>query len=463
MKYFIIPVCLLIILSACSKKKAPGDETPNPHPFPTGIPLQSARGATIGPAVTAVIGAGGGTLSSADGRITLIIPAGAVTTAQTFSIQPVENTLRPGYTPVAPSFRLLPENGEFAKPVTVKIKYDPEKLTSGVEDGLRMAYQSASGHWKPALASLDKAAHTLTAQVLHFCDVTFYEQFELFVDKNELGKGEKANLAVGVIGDITDSEDLLVNFQSAVLEQMYGQTGKYYMDIGGHYITRVKGWKLVKGGGVLTPKRNLFQWEANAEYTAPDEITRIDTAIVEVTLEGLKDIPDPSAPGGKRKLGTLIIRKEIRLVPDGYIQLRVNGKDHLFTQSLTAQVHEGLIGIGGNFNHGEMGIGINVGSSRTGTFSCENPLANNGKAQITWAYRKGDVPVFASSMYCVEEGGSGVPKHSAGTLKLTKVGALGEFVEGEFSGTIYEQRSGSEACDFDQKQVAIRFRLRRTL
>lgn len=456
-------MCLILMTMACSKKKGPGDDGPGTIKPPEGVPIQTARGATTGAAITASIGATGGTFSSADGKITIIVPAGAVTAATNFSIQPVANTLRPGDDAFLPAFRVLPENVTFAKPISVKMKYDPTKLTTGAESSARMAYQTADGRWKSARATLDMTAKTLTAQVTHFCDFCFYDQFQLFCNKAALNKGEMAKLSVGMIAVKDETDDLLSPEAGDVLEQVYGQSGKYYRDISALQVLPVKDWKIVQGGGKIVPKSNVWLVEGNAEYTAPDNITQVQTAIIEVKLEGQRPIPDPGAPGGSRPLGTLIMRKEIKLMPEGFITLRYDGADHAFTQSLIAQVQHGLTGIGGNFNNGEMGIAINIGTTDAGAYSCENPQANNGKAQITWAYRKGNNPVFASSTYCVEEGGSGVPKYSGGTVKLTYIGVLGDFVEGEFNGTLYEANPNSQTCEFEHKQVAIRFRVKRTL
>ncbi len=114
----------------------------------TGTPLQKARGATAGPLVSAAIGANGGVLTTADGRVKITVPAGAVSHNQTFSIQPIQNTLRPGK-PDSRSFRLLPENITFSQPITVELKYDPADLSFGTEEVMRVAYQTAEGFGSP--------------------------------------------------------------------------------------------------------------------------------------------------------------------------------------------------------------------------------------------------------------------------------------------------------------------------
>lgn len=452
-------MCLILMTMACSKKKGPADENPDPKPQFQGKPIQVARGALKGTAITASIGAAGGTIRTADNMVVVTVPAGAVTTAQTFSIQPVENTLQPGS--ANPGYRLLPENITFAKPITVSMKYDPATLTEGVEDVLCLAYQTPEGKWKSTRAGLDKTAKTLTVDVLHFCDFAFYNRFDLFLDKKELVKGEKANLMVGYQPDDFESEDLLAPLSLEIPDVFDGGTGKYYAEVIREHVTRVVGWKVVTGGGTVEQRPNSYGINANALYTAPDEIPKIMEAMVEVTLEGLSPIYDTKAPGGKRVLGTLILRKKIRLVPDSYILVKFSGTDHLFTEGVSALAMHGTTGITGINSRLKMGIAINVGSVVTGTFSCGLIENNSQKAHVSWSYPQGNDPAFAASTYCEGQDGNSVQKFSNATCKLTRVGNVGEFIEGSFAGTLYQAMPNTQNCQFEQKQVAVSFRVKR--
>lgn len=452
-------MCLILMTMACSKKKGPGDENPDPKSQFQGRPIQVARGALKGTAITASIGAAGGTIRTADNMVVVTVPAGAVATAQTFSIQPVENTLQPGSE--NPVYRLLPENITFAKPVTVTVKYNPATLTEGGEDVLCLAYQTPEGKWKSTRAGLDKTAKTLTVDVLHFCDFAFYNRFELFFDKKELGKGEKANLMVGYQPDDFESEDLLAPLSLEIPDVFDGGTGKYYAEVIREHVTRVVGWRVVIGGGTVEQRPNSYGINANAQYTAPNEITKITDAMVEVTLEGLSPIYDTKAPGGKRILGTLILRKKIRLMPDNYVRMQFSGADYVFSEGTTGQVIHGMTGITGINSTLKMALAINVGSAVAGTFSCGLVENNSRKAHVSWTYSQGNTPAFASSTYCEGQDGNSVQMFSNATCKLTRVGNVGEFIEGEFAGLLYQAKPNTQNCQFEQKQVTVFFRVKR--
>ncbi len=96
------------------------------------------------------------------------------------------------------AYRLMPENVQFAKPVIVTMKYNLVDLTPGTEDVLSIAYQGSNGKWMGTNASLDKATKTLTVETTHFSDYTFYEAYEIFSNRKELGGGEVADIRVGV-------------------------------------------------------------------------------------------------------------------------------------------------------------------------------------------------------------------------------------------------------------------------
>jgi hypothetical protein len=125
-------VVLLVALVACPTTKPPA--TPQP-------PFVSALGTLTGTPTTKTIGVTGGSLSSADGNITLEIPAGAFSSDTQISLQPVIN-------PVAPwgagtGFRFAGLTGQL-KPITIKLKFegDPPK------ESLSVAIQDTLGAWR---------------------------------------------------------------------------------------------------------------------------------------------------------------------------------------------------------------------------------------------------------------------------------------------------------------------------
>ncbi len=138
---------LVMMLLVCGvfacKKSSKSDDTPQPEPPPQGQPEIRPHGTPVGTAVKLRIGAAGGKIEGADSKIILEIPAGALTAEREISVQEVTNTL-----PGSPgkSFRLLPEDIKFARPVKLTFPYTDQMLLDTIRpEALFMAYQDKSG------------------------------------------------------------------------------------------------------------------------------------------------------------------------------------------------------------------------------------------------------------------------------------------------------------------------------
>jgi hypothetical protein len=150
----------LIGLSGC-KKEDPG--TPQ-----VSDPVITEIGTVSGEAASATIGAGGGELVSADGRVGLTIPAGALSGPVEITVQPVSGEAPLG---LGLGYRLLPEGLTFAKPVVLTFSYDQALLADYSEDFLWIVTQSANGSWSALLRSgLDESAGTVSGEISHFSD-----------------------------------------------------------------------------------------------------------------------------------------------------------------------------------------------------------------------------------------------------------------------------------------------------
>jgi hypothetical protein len=114
------------------------------------------------------IGQAGGTVTSSDGKVSLVFPAGALAQDTRIDIQPVttpaENYLVPGTT-----YALSPDGTEFAKPVAATFHYDPAKLPSGADENrLQVATLRSDGQRLSAPSTVDTSAHTVAAQITGF-------------------------------------------------------------------------------------------------------------------------------------------------------------------------------------------------------------------------------------------------------------------------------------------------------
>ncbi len=151
---------LLVILAACSSEAEPEKAVP------PGVVAVTAVGAPIGAPVSATIDSAGGTVVSADGKLTLIVPADAVSEATEFSVTAIEPTSPGGLV----SYRLGPDGGTFANKVTVRFKYSEADVVGSHAAFFRIAYQDAERRWLSPVTLLDESAQTVSAQTDHLSD-----------------------------------------------------------------------------------------------------------------------------------------------------------------------------------------------------------------------------------------------------------------------------------------------------
>jgi len=113
--------------------------------------------------VTASIGPAGGTLTSADGVVTLTIPKGALSATDTFGIAPAAS---------APSgailaYELTPSGTTFAVPATLAVDTSALTLPAGSTAADVRIETASSGAWQGLFTSIDSPAHTATASLAH--------------------------------------------------------------------------------------------------------------------------------------------------------------------------------------------------------------------------------------------------------------------------------------------------------
>lgn len=116
-----------------------------------------------------VVGASGGTVSAVDGAVTLALPEGAsggnvgitVWPATGF---PVDSRLVPGSV-----FDFGPDGAQFAEPVRMTIRYDPDSIPPGGDERSLVLGHAVDGVWTVAAGStVDVATHTVTGPVRSF-------------------------------------------------------------------------------------------------------------------------------------------------------------------------------------------------------------------------------------------------------------------------------------------------------
>jgi len=152
------------------------------------VPCAScAVAAPIGGAVQAAIGPAGGRLSSPGGALALVVPADAVASTTTFSIQAVENRA-PGARGTA--YQLLP-SGSLAKPVTLTFSFTDFEALGAAPALLGIAYQGTDGAWRRVPSTVDTTARTIQAAVDHFTIFSTVTSLRLNPGAASVGSGGK--------------------------------------------------------------------------------------------------------------------------------------------------------------------------------------------------------------------------------------------------------------------------------
>ncbi len=138
-----------LLLVACGGGTSTTSTTP-----PTSPPAAPAT-ASIGPA--------GGTLTSADGVVTLKVPKGALTQTVTLGIAPA--TKAPSGAVLA--YELTPSGTVFAVPATLTVDTSALSLPKGTTEADVRLETASSGAWKGLYTTLDSTKHTASASLAH--------------------------------------------------------------------------------------------------------------------------------------------------------------------------------------------------------------------------------------------------------------------------------------------------------
>ncbi|MEN6308174.1 MAG: hypothetical protein ABFD91_10495 [Anaerohalosphaeraceae bacterium] len=174
-KLFVILVAMsLLAIMACSSGGS-GDSGDGGGTTQGGVYLKTAAGTPTGVPASATIGPAGGSLDSADGRITLTVPANAVAKDTTFTITPISN---PADNALA-TYRLEPDGATFSKPVTLLFKVPEAGVSfSGIEV-LAIACHQADGSWLFLSDTMDSTNKTISIETNHFTAYSLLAGFQL--------------------------------------------------------------------------------------------------------------------------------------------------------------------------------------------------------------------------------------------------------------------------------------------
>ena len=346
-------------------------ETTPSTPAPTEMGAVQPVGIPQGVAVTKSIGSTGGSLTSEDGRFTIAIPAGALSKETPISVQPITNTNGTGK---GAGYRLLPDGQQFAKPVTLTVTYTDEELERTVEEALGIAYQNAKGIWMAVGGvQLDKTRKTVSIEINHFTDFTFFEYVYL------------------------DPEYSVIDPGKAVTIKVYGLA-----TIGTRAASVPKGKEV--GLPKPAPVEFIDQWELQGEgslqgtgkevvYQSPDQIPNTNPARVIVKLK---------SPG--TEVAQLIAR--IYVLPEG-ISIQVAGGDWKHFPKSGANLSGGIKKIDGLLGQESVNISWQGGTGARDALG----IFNWTRSTTMFLYHPDPITIYAH-LY-----GTG-PDISGGSLKV---------------------------------------------
>jgi len=159
---------LAMMLTACGAGSGDDEGRSGGGGSPQELPVATAVGEPVGEAVSEVLGPAGGSISSADGRVTLTVPAGALTSDTTISMQPIANHAHAG---IGGGVRLGPEGQLFADKVRLTFRYDESDLRGTDAQLLGVAFQRDDRLWQwVENPQVDTEARTVTVETHHFSD-----------------------------------------------------------------------------------------------------------------------------------------------------------------------------------------------------------------------------------------------------------------------------------------------------
>jgi hypothetical protein len=445
---FVVSICSVFLLLAGCKDYGAGDP-------PTGDPLVTSIGTPVGESVSATIGENGGALVSADEKISLTIPAGALSVATEISIQPVTGEAPLG---LGQGYRLLPHGLTFAKPVTLKFSYDSQLLRNTPEEFLWIVAQTANGSWNALLKSaVDPATKSVSCSTTHFSDWALARFVDLTITPVSpvVKKGESVKLELtGFLRDLPSDDDELapllpITSDGDVLTPLtpIPPVESRIMQF------KVKRWNMNGSPAPVNNQNGSLSAQANsATYKAPNNIPDTNPVAVSASLE-------TTNKEGKKSSYELV--SNIRVGEDLSLTIKIDGKTFTYYQygidgiippddpqnpGTARCVFEdnSLVIYAGDDNHTTFVGGVENPSVGTRVYDCKTYQDN-----MVFVYDDANYHNTYYKRTRFPDGGCNT-ESTCGEMsfKLTSFeGTFGSIVTGTFSGVLYEDKlSFWESC-----------------
>ncbi|WP_462252189.1 hypothetical protein [Ferruginibacter sp.] len=168
-------------------------------------PAITAIGKPDGEKTTMKIGKDGGSFTSSDGKIRLIIPEGAVSKKTTFSIQPTTNLMPNGN---GKAYDMEPSGINFNKSLQLIYYYTDDDTEGNSPLLMGMAMQDEKGKWFSLNKTvLDSLAKTLTTAIHHFSAYVNFSKAKISPASARVKvNGTRRLQIVGAFWDDTDDD-----------------------------------------------------------------------------------------------------------------------------------------------------------------------------------------------------------------------------------------------------------------
>ena len=283
------------LLAACGKDPAPpaaagapaAASAPAPPPAPKRPPpdLSDPKHATpagevAGPAVRRRIGPEGGRLGSADGRLSVEVPAGALPAPTELSITPIANTAHGG---VGAGYRIEAGGARFAQPVSLVFKADDASLEGTAFEALAIARRMKDGRWgafedgDDAFAR-DPASRTVTVRTASFSDWSLVSGWQIRPARARVKVGGTVRFEVKEC--VTQTGTFTVDGETYTVPKRIAACDEPELAPIG---PRASGWA-VDGTPGGSPQKGTVDGWSNATYTAPANVPSPDTVTVSAQI-----------------------------------------------------------------------------------------------------------------------------------------------------------------------------------
>jgi|GEM_PF-1818444 len=408
----------LCLGTACEKKEVvkPGQETEKPG---TGAPIvgePTEVGTPTGDKVSQSIGPAGGVVRTADGSVSLTVPAGALTQPTTISLQPIENKAFLG---IGSAYEFSPDGLKFAKPAQLTVKYAAGSLDGTSPDAIGLAFQDEKRVWQGKMAKVNTTEGTFTASVPHFSSWAFFKYYSLTPESVNLAPAQVQKLTVVYLKGSYEDPDYGQNPAEGDDDLIAALTPPEVLKASQVKNWRVNGNDANSGFNETYGGLTVLDQGAAAEYKAPSKVPAIPYNPVAVSVEL------------KSRRSQLILISNLTIAAENEMTVKGKRYENPLTEALYIPGGFSLLMSDRRAGHADV-TSITASVFRTVQGAGSFPLGED--CEIT-AQLAGVEDIYKS--YWIDE--QGETQYDGGMVTITEFNGLNKPVAGTVSATLHYQ------------------------